>query len=73
MTSDSACPHVSRGAPEGLLLDAWATAIAGPGPSAAVRRRLAPLADSLLDVAQGHAAPATARRVGAALVTAGLD
>jgi diguanylate cyclase (GGDEF)-like protein/PAS domain S-box-containing protein len=73
MTSDSACPHVARDASEGLLLDAWAVAIAGPDPGAPLRRRLAPLADSLLDVAQGHAAPATARRVGAALVTAGLD
>ena len=34
----------------GSLLDAWASALAGPDPDAALRRRLAPLADSLLDV-----------------------
>jgi diguanylate cyclase (GGDEF)-like protein/PAS domain S-box-containing protein len=73
MTSDSACPHVPRGEPEGLILDAWAVAIAGPEPSAAVRRRLAPLAESLLDVVRGQAEAATARAVGAALVTVGPD
>jgi diguanylate cyclase (GGDEF)-like protein/PAS domain S-box-containing protein len=73
MTSDSACPHVPRGEPERLNLDAWAVAIAGPEPSAAVRRRLAPLAESLLDVVRGQAEPATARAVGAALVTVGPD
>ncbi len=73
MTSESACPHASRDAPEGLLLDAWAVAIAGPGPNAAVRRRLAPLADSLFDVVRGQAEPATARSLGAALVTVGPD
>jgi diguanylate cyclase (GGDEF)-like protein/PAS domain S-box-containing protein len=73
MTSESAYPHASRDAPEGLLLDAWAVAIAGPGPNAAVRRRLAPLADSLFDVVRGQAEPATARSLGAALVTVGPD
>jgi diguanylate cyclase (GGDEF)-like protein/PAS domain S-box-containing protein len=73
MTSESTCPHADCDAPTGLLLDAWAVALAGPNPSAAACRRLAPLADNLLDVAHGCAALPVARAVGAALVTAGFD
>jgi diguanylate cyclase (GGDEF)-like protein/PAS domain S-box-containing protein len=73
MTSDRSWPSATRDAPAALLLDGWAVALAGPNPSATLRRRLGPLADSLLSVIQGHAGLAIARAVGAALVTVGFD
>ena len=71
MTSDRSCPS-ARDAPAGSLLDAWTVALAGAHPNAALRQRLAPFADGLLEVVRG-ATPAVARAVGAALPTAGLD
>ena len=73
MTSDRSCPRAECAAPTGSPLDVWADAVAGPNPSAAARRRVAPLAGRLLDVAHGCAALPVARAVGAALVTAGFD
>ncbi len=72
MTADDTCPRSACDGPAESLLDAWATALAGPHPGATLRHRLAPLAAGLLDVVHGRAALSIARAVGAALVTAGL-
>ncbi len=73
MTADGTCSRAVCDSHTGWFLDAWTVALASPHPGANLRRRLAPLADSLLDVVQGRAALPTARAVGAALVTAGFD
>ena len=73
MTADDTCPHTAREVATASLLHAWASALAGSDSAAALRHRLAPLADGLLDVVDGHATLAIARNVGAALVALDLD
>ena len=73
MRADETCPHAARDVASTSLLHAWAAALAGPASAAALRHRLAPLADGLLAAAKGHAALSIARTVGAALVAPDLD